>query len=166
MISADAKAVGINITPDYPDYNAWQAARNGGTFDLVIDNSVQISDTPFTYYQYMYTLPILQNQTNFNFQRFEDKDAWALVQKLDETKKSDTAGDAGDPHPARDHLDAEAAGDTALVQRRLVAGRHDDLDQLAVVDDRRQLHPGDVERLSADDGHRRDHPRQAGRQVI
>jgi len=58
----------------------------------VIDNSAQMSDTPFTYYQYMYTLPILQNQTNFNFQRFEDKDAWALVQKLDSIKKDDTAG--------------------------------------------------------------------------
>ena len=92
MISADAKAAGINITPDYPDYNAWQQARNSGTFDLVIDNSAQMSDTPFTYYQYMYTLPILQNQTNFNFQRFEDKDAWDLVQKLDSTKKDDTAG--------------------------------------------------------------------------
>ena len=91
MISADAKAVGINIKPSFPDYNAYQSERNSGTFDLVIDNSSQISDTPFTYYQYMYTLPILKNQTNFNFPRIQNEKAWALVQKLDSTKKSDEA---------------------------------------------------------------------------
>jgi len=92
MISDSAKKVGIKITPTYPDFNTWQTNRNTGRFDLVIDNTAQLSDTPFTYYQYLFNLPILSSQTNYNFERVNNPAAWSLVQKLDTTPKTDVAG--------------------------------------------------------------------------
>ena len=92
MISSDLKQVGIKASPIYPDFNTYQTSRNSGKFDLVIDNTAQISDSPFTYYQYMLNLPILSSQTTYNFARYSDPTAWALVQKLDSTPRTDVAG--------------------------------------------------------------------------
>lgn len=89
MISADLKQVGIKCTPIYPDFNTWQTNRNTGKFDLVIDNTPQLSDTPFTYYNYLFQLPILSSQTNFNFERYTNQSAWSLTQQLDSTPRSD-----------------------------------------------------------------------------
>jgi len=91
MISDSAKKVGIKITPIYPDFNTYQTNRNTGHFDLVIDNTPQLSDTPFTYYNYLFHLPILSSMTNFNFERYSNPAAWKLVQQLDNTPKSDIA---------------------------------------------------------------------------
>lgn len=92
MISADAKAAGIKIAPSYPDYNTWVYDRNSGNFDLLLNSSAAISDTPFTQYQYLYNLPVLKNQTTYNYARYEDPKAWNLVQKLNMTPKSDKQG--------------------------------------------------------------------------
>ena len=92
MIASDAKAAGIKIDPSYPDYNTWVYDRNSGNFDLLLNSSVSISDTPFTQYQYLYNNPILDTQTTYNFARYKDDNAWNLVQKLNHTPKSDTAG--------------------------------------------------------------------------
>jgi peptide/nickel transport system substrate-binding protein len=91
MISADAKKVGIKITPIYPDFNTYQSNRNTGHFDLVIDNTPQLSDTPFNYYNYLFHLPVLSSMTNFNFERYSNPAAWKLVQQLDSTPRSDVA---------------------------------------------------------------------------
>jgi len=89
MISSDLKKVGIKATPIYPDYNTWQSSRNTGKFDLVIDNTAQLSDTPYTYYQYLFNQPVLSSQTNYNFERYSNPAAWKLVQQLDTTSKTD-----------------------------------------------------------------------------
>jgi peptide/nickel transport system substrate-binding protein len=91
MISSDLKQIGIKATPTYPDFNTWQSNRNTGKFDLVIDNTPQLSDTPFTYYDYLFNMPVLSSQTNYNFERYSNPAAWALVQKLDSTPKTDVA---------------------------------------------------------------------------
>jgi peptide/nickel transport system substrate-binding protein len=94
MIVSSAKTAGIRITPVVKDFNTWQSDRNTGNFDLVIDNHYQISDNPWTYWNGIFHLPILTTgagQTNFNFERYSNPDAWSLVQKLDKTPPTNTA---------------------------------------------------------------------------
>ena len=94
MIISSAKAAGIRITAKVKDFNTWQSDRNTGNFDLVVDNNYQISDNPWTYWNGIFHLPILTTgtgQTNFNYERYSNPTAWALVQKLDKTPLSNTA---------------------------------------------------------------------------
>lgn len=98
LIAADAKAAGININPTHPDYNTVVNDRNGTTsaaptFDLVINNDVQIGNTPWTYYDYIFRQPQIAAgpARNRNFEQYDNAQAWALVQKLDQTPVEDTA---------------------------------------------------------------------------
>lgn len=92
VIADSAQAVGINLTPDFPDYPALVDARNSGNFDMVINNDRQISNTPWTYYDYVFRLPIQASQTTTNFGRYENPEAWDLVQELDRTPVDDVEG--------------------------------------------------------------------------
>jgi peptide/nickel transport system substrate-binding protein len=85
IIAQSAKAAGIHITPAFPDYNTLVDDRGHARFDLVINNDQQISNTPWNYYNYVFRLPLIDNQTTANFERFESPAAWALTQKLDKT---------------------------------------------------------------------------------
>ena len=85
IIAASAKTAGIHITSKFPDYNALVAARNSGKFDLAINNNEQLTNTPWRYYNYIFRLPILDSQTDFNFGRYQNQAAWSLVQQLDRT---------------------------------------------------------------------------------
>lgn len=91
MIISSAKTAGIHLTAKVKDFNTWQTDRNTGNFDLVVDNNYQLSDNPWTYWNGIYHLPIITTgtgQTNFNFGRYSNPTAWALVQKLDKTAPS------------------------------------------------------------------------------
>jgi peptide/nickel transport system substrate-binding protein len=92
VIAEGAQAVGINLTPDFPDYGALVDARSSGNFDMLINNDKQVSNTPWTYYDYMFRLPILESQTTTNFGRYENQEAWDLVQELDRTAADDVEG--------------------------------------------------------------------------
>jgi len=91
IISDSAKAAGIKITPSYPDYNTLVSMRNSGKFDLVITNDKQVSNSPTGFYDYMFRLPVKDQQINANFSRFTQAGAkpWALTLKLMRTKPSD-----------------------------------------------------------------------------
>jgi peptide/nickel transport system substrate-binding protein len=94
MIIAQAKSAGIRLHSVVKDFNTWQADRNTGKFDLVIDNHYQISDNPWSYWNGVYHLPILTTgagQQNFNFERYKNPKAWSLVKKLDRTPLSQKA---------------------------------------------------------------------------
>jgi peptide/nickel transport system substrate-binding protein len=98
LIAADARAAGININPTHPAYDAVVAGRNGTasaapTFDLVINNDVQIGNTPWTYYDYIFRQPQIAAgpARNRNFEQYDNAAAWALVQKLDQTPVEDVA---------------------------------------------------------------------------
>ena len=98
LIAADAKLAGININPTHPDYNTVVADRNGTdkaapAFDLVINNDVQIGNTPWTYYDYIFRQPEIAAgpARNRNYEQYDNATAWALVQKLDQTPVEDTA---------------------------------------------------------------------------
>ena len=78
IISASAKDAGIKITPAYPDYNGLVDERNSGKFDLVINNDKQLGPTPYTYYDYLFHLPVADQQTFANYSRFTSAGAEAV----------------------------------------------------------------------------------------
>ncbi len=84
IIAESAKDAGIKITPAYPDFNGLVDERNSGKFDLVINNEKQIGNTPYTYYDYLFHLPVADSQTFANFSRFTEAGAkpWALTLRL------------------------------------------------------------------------------------
>ena len=90
IIAASAKDAGIHITPAFPDYNGLVDERNSGKFDLVINNDKQLSNSPYTYYDYLFHLPIADSQTFANYSRFTQAGAapWALTLKLNKVKSS------------------------------------------------------------------------------
>jgi peptide/nickel transport system substrate-binding protein len=90
VISDSAKQVGVKITPSYPDYATLVDDRGHARFDLLLGNDRQMSNTPWTYYQYIYNLPIADNQTTMNYERYENQTAFNLTQKLNRTPSTNT----------------------------------------------------------------------------
>jgi peptide/nickel transport system substrate-binding protein len=92
IIITSLKAAGINVESKALDYNGLVAARNSGDFDLVINNEVQLGNTPWNYYDYIFHMPLMQGAAkNRNYGGYENPDAWALVQQLDKTPVTDVA---------------------------------------------------------------------------
>ena len=91
IIADSAKAAGIKITPSYPEYGTLVDDRGRGNYDLVIANDRQLSNTPWTFYDYLFRLPILDNQTTVNYQRYTNATAWNLTKQLDKTPTSNQA---------------------------------------------------------------------------
>jgi len=156
LIAADAKLAGININPTHPDYNTVVADRNGTdkaapVFDLVINNDVQIGNTPWTYYDYIFRQPEIAAgpARNRNYEQYDNATAWALVQKLDQTPVEDTATNEDDLLAAPEDPADRHSDHPAVVQRRVVAGQQQRLDQLAVRQGRSDP-AGHLERLLAD----------------
>ena len=90
IIAQSAKDAGIKITPAYPDYNGLVDERNSGKFDLVINNDKQLGNTPYTYYDYLFHLPIADQQTFANYSRFTQAGAapWAQTLRLNKIPTS------------------------------------------------------------------------------
>jgi peptide/nickel transport system substrate-binding protein len=88
IIADSTKDAGIRLTPAYPDFNGLVDERNSGRFDLVINNEKQIGNTPYTYYDYLFHLPIADQQTFANFARFTEAGAkpWSLTLQLNKVK--------------------------------------------------------------------------------
>ncbi|HET9058689.1 MAG TPA: ABC transporter substrate-binding protein [Acidimicrobiales bacterium] len=90
-ISQQLNAVGIKVTPTYPQYPIRESDLNNGTFDMAIDNNAGPDATPWSYFQRVYNLPVLKTQNaTLNWERYKDPTAWALVQKAGATPLSDT----------------------------------------------------------------------------
>ena len=83
VIAESAKAVGIKITASFPEYATLVDDRGHARYDLLLNNDRQWSNTPWTYYQYLYQLPILDNQATVNYERYANQNAWKLTQALD-----------------------------------------------------------------------------------
>ena len=93
IIAASAKDAGIKITPAYPDFNGLVDERNSGKFDLVINNDKQLGPTPYTYYDYLFHLPVAETQTFANYSRFTaaGPKPWALTLALNKARPNDIA---------------------------------------------------------------------------
>ena len=94
IISKNAQAVGINITPDYPDYGPWRDAQLKGTFQLSLQNEAQNSSTPWSYYKWVFQNPIenIATAQYGNYGRYDNAKAFDLVNQLDQVKLGDDAG--------------------------------------------------------------------------
>ncbi len=88
------KAVGINAESNFPDYGGYLDQRNQGTFDMMIANDAQMSNTPWTYYNWMFQHPVADVATlqNGNYGRYDNPEAFKLVDQLDQVKVDDIAG--------------------------------------------------------------------------
>lgn len=91
VIASSAQAAGIDIQPEFPAADALDDARTAGNFDLVINNWSGLSNTPWTYYAYVYQLPVQKEQFSRNFARYSDQETWNLVQNLSRTAQDDPA---------------------------------------------------------------------------
>jgi peptide/nickel transport system substrate-binding protein len=93
IIAASAKDAGIKITPAYPEYNGLVDERNSGKFDLVLANDKQLGPTPYTYYDYLFHLPIADSQTFANYARYtaSGPKPWALTLALNKVNPSNVA---------------------------------------------------------------------------
>jgi peptide/nickel transport system substrate-binding protein len=91
IISKNAQAVGLNITPDYPDFGPWRDAQLKGTFELSLQNEAQMSSTPWSYYKWVFQNPIANIATAQygNYGRYDNKEAFDLVNQLDAVKVGD-----------------------------------------------------------------------------
>jgi peptide/nickel transport system substrate-binding protein len=94
VIARGCQAAGINVETSFPDYGGYLDARNGGTFDMLIANDAQISNTPWTYYDWMFQNPIADIATmqNGNYGRYDNQKAFDLVDELDKVKIDDVEG--------------------------------------------------------------------------
>jgi peptide/nickel transport system substrate-binding protein len=99
LIAADAKAAGININATHPPDATVVSDEKGTanaapTFDLLINNDVQIGSTPWVYYDYIFRQPEIAAgpARNRNYEQYDNAAAWKLVQQLDQTPTSDLAG--------------------------------------------------------------------------
>ncbi|WP_169983683.1 ABC transporter substrate-binding protein [Microbispora sp. H10836] len=92
VISSSAKAAGIDVEADFPDYNVLVDLRSSGKYDMVLNNDNGLANTPWLYYDYLFRLPVRKLQTTRNFGRYENKRAWELTRQLDQVRPEDLAG--------------------------------------------------------------------------
>ncbi|MFC3492755.1 ABC transporter substrate-binding protein [Glycomyces rhizosphaerae] len=81
-IARDLSDVGINVTASFIDAAEVDAARGTGDFDLLINNSSWVTNSPWSHFQYLFELPVRDTQSLSNFSRWEDELAWELTQEL------------------------------------------------------------------------------------
>jgi peptide/nickel transport system substrate-binding protein len=92
LIVQELKAVGINAVAYFPQDAARNANLTDGTYDLALDNNATAAATPWSYFDRVFQLPILKQQTaQLNWERFNDPAAWALVQKIGTIPPTNTA---------------------------------------------------------------------------
>jgi len=92
IISQDLAAVGIKISLIYPQDAARNSDLTSGNYDLALDNNASLDSSPWSYFQRVYNLPIVKQQTaQLNWERLDDPAAWNLVQEAGSTPPTDTA---------------------------------------------------------------------------
>lgn len=82
IIAEGARAVGINVTADFPEAGDVDAMRVSGDYDLVVNNQPNQTSNPYTNYHYLYQLPVQEQQPANNFGRYVNEEAWDLSQDL------------------------------------------------------------------------------------
>ena len=90
LISESAAEAGIRISINFPDSGYVDHARMSGNFDLVINNDVAVSNTPWTLYRWLFNYPISEIQHGGNMGRFDwSERAWPLTNELASVQTED-----------------------------------------------------------------------------
>ncbi|MBN1535395.1 MAG: ABC transporter substrate-binding protein [Anaerolineales bacterium] len=91
IISRNAEAIGIKVTPEYPDYGGWLDSLLKGTLDMSIRNEAQLSSTVYSYYMWIFQHPLETIETAQwgNYGRYDNQEAFDLVDQLDQVKVGD-----------------------------------------------------------------------------
>lgn len=92
VIAENVDEIGVRLTPSFPADTELIAARQAGDFDMLINNERQLTNTPWMYYDYIFRLPIQEQQSTVNFGRYENEEAWQLVRELDGRPVDDVDG--------------------------------------------------------------------------
>jgi peptide/nickel transport system substrate-binding protein len=91
-IASDLNAIGIHVSPVYPQYASRESDLIDGTYDMALDNNAQLDSSPWAYFERVYNLPILSKQeAQLNWERYSDPTAWKLVEEAGSTVPTDTA---------------------------------------------------------------------------
>ena len=115
-----------------PEYGTLVDDRGHANYDLLLGNDRQYQNTPWTYYQYIYQLPILDNQTTINYERLLGPERLEPHEAAGQDTVDEHQGLPGSDDEAAEDVPAESARNSALVQRHVVDGQHVVLDELAV----------------------------------
>ncbi|MCL4395379.1 MAG: ABC transporter substrate-binding protein [Chloroflexi bacterium] len=93
IMSKNFATIGIKVTPDYPDYGGWLDSLLKGTLDMSIRNEAQLSSTVYSYYMWVFQHPLdtIATAQWGNYGRYNNPDAFALVDQLDQVKVGDDA---------------------------------------------------------------------------
>jgi peptide/nickel transport system substrate-binding protein len=92
VVASDLNAIGIKVSPIFPQYATRESDLIDGTYDMALDNNAQIDSSPWSYFNRVYSLPIQSKQVaQNNWERYTDKTAWALVNEAGSTVPTDTA---------------------------------------------------------------------------
>ena len=83
VMPSSAQAVGINVQPAFPDYARTEQDPDRQRSTSPSTNA-QISNTPWTYYNYLFRLPI-PTAAGRELRSLHNEEAWELVQQLDHT---------------------------------------------------------------------------------
>ena len=92
VIADNAQEVGINVEPAFPEHQLLIENFRNAEFDLMINNDRGLSNTPWTYYDFIFQLPINEQQTTANYARYENEEAWSLTQELAAVPADDIDG--------------------------------------------------------------------------
>ena len=153
VIAQSAKAVGIKLTPGFPEYGTLVDDRGHAKYDLLLGNDRQYSNTP---------LDVLPVHLPAADPREPGQHQLRALQQRDRVEPHAPAGQdpldqpgrvQGDDVEAAEDLPAGSARHPALVQRHVVDGQHPVLDRLALRDEQ-SVHAELVAELLADDEHR------------
>lgn len=94
IIAENLQAVGVNVTADFPEATVVDEMRTDGSYEMVLNNWTELSNTTWSWANYLFQLPVEELQQNQNFHRYENDEAWQLTQDLGRLSVGDPETDA------------------------------------------------------------------------
>jgi peptide/nickel transport system substrate-binding protein len=100
IIATELQSVGIHMSLVYPEANTKTAEEDAGNYDMDLNNNVQASSDPYSYFDHVFQLPIggksNEQAAGLNLERYSDPGAWDTLQKAATTNPGNTGAIKGD----------------------------------------------------------------------